>query len=332
MTKILITGAAGFIGHHFTEHILCNTDWEIVALDRLNYASKGWERLRDIDIYDDVRVHPMACDLADPISVGVRSEIERGGKPDYIVHMAAETHVDRSIDNARPFVRANVMGTLSILEYAQTLDKLTQYVYFSTDEIFGPAPDGILYQEWSRYDSGNPYAATKAAGEELSLAFANTHEIPTLITHSMNAFGERQHPEKFIPLVIRRVLNGEKVLIHSNADKTKAGSRFYVHARNISAALLFLLNRRIFVREKVNIRGEQEVNNLDLALFIADIIGEKLDYEMVDHHSSRPGHDLRYSLDGMRLEGMGFKFPKTFEESLVKTIEWTLKRPEWIGL
>lgn len=331
MTKILITGAAGFIGHHFTEHIIKNTDWEIVALDRLNYASKGWERLRDIDIYDDIRVRSIACDLAEPISVGIRCEIERGGKPDYIVHMAAETHVDRSIENARPFVRANVMGTLSILEYAQTLDNLAQYIYFSTDEVFGPAPDGVLYKEWDRYDSGNPYAATKAAGEELSLAFANTHGIPTLVTHTMNAFGERQHPEKFIPLVIRRVLNGETVMIHSNADKTKAGSRFYVHARNVSAALFFLLNSRTFLREKVNIRGEEEMNNLDLALFIADVVGKELDYEMIDFHSTRPGHDLRYSLDGERLESMGFKFPKTFEDSLIRTIEWTLDHPEWIG-
>ena len=163
MTSILITGGAGFIGHHFVESILKNTDWEIVILDRLNYASRGWDRLRDIDVYDDARVHPIACDLAEPISVGVRGEIERWqGQPNYIVHMAAETHVDRSIENARPFIRANVMGTLSILEYAQTLDNLKQYVYFSTDEVFGPAPDGVLYKEWDRYDSGNPYAATKA--------------------------------------------------------------------------------------------------------------------------------------------------------------------------
>jgi dTDP-glucose 4,6-dehydratase len=148
----------------------------------------------------------------------------------------------------------------------------------------------------------------------------------------MNAFGERQHPEKFIPSVIRKILRNEKVIIHANPERTKAGSRFYIHCRNIAGALLFLIQRMdpVGVRDKYNIVGEKEVDNLDMAKFIAEVIGKPLDYEMVDFHSSRPGHDLRYALSGKKMNGLGWKIPKTFEQSLEKTIKWYLENPKWL--
>ncbi len=147
----------------------------------------------------------------------------------------------------------------------------------------------------------------------------------------MNVFGERQHPEKFIPMTIRKVLKGETVIIHANKDKTKAGSRFYIHARNVAAAVQFVLDKGE-IGEKYNIVGEREMDNLELAQFIAQVVGKPLKYKMVDFHSSRPGHDLRYALDGTRLKKMGWKLPKNFKESLRKTVEWNLEpeNKKWI--
>jgi len=327
--KVLITGGAGFAGHHVVEHFLKNTDWSIVVMDRLNYASNGWNRLRDINAYDDKRIFTICYDFSIPLSEGVVQEV---GEVDYIVHMGAESHVDNSILNPEPFVRSNVLGTMWMLEFAKLQKNLRQFVYFSTDEVFGPAGPEQDFKEWDGFNSSNPYAATKAGGEELSLAYANTYKIPVLVTHCMNLFGERQHPEKFVPMVIQKALKGETVFVHSDATKTIPGSRYYLHCRNMASALLFLLNAESFERDKMNIVGEKEVNNLELALLIAGFVGKPLKYELVDFHSSRPGHDLRYALDGARLASMGWIPSKSFGESLEKTVRWTLENPNWIDI
>jgi len=318
LTRILITGGCGFIGHHLIEHVLRTTDWEVLVVDRLSYASAGFDRLRDIKAYDDSRVILFAADLCGGLHEGLEEEI---GEVDYVVHMAAETHVDQSISQPLKFVQANVVATANLLEWARRRRLLKKLLYFSTDEVFGPAPPGVAYREWDRYNSTNPYSATKAGGEELCLAWANTYEVPIIISHTMNVFGERQHPEKFIPKTIRTVLGGELLPIHSDASRTRAGSRFYIHARNVAAAVTFLLEEGEF-REKYNIVGEREVDNLTLAQTIAEVLGKPLRYEMVDFHSSRPGHDLRYALDGSKLRQMGHEHPRTFEESLRKTVQW----------
>jgi len=327
MKRTLITGGCGFIGHHVVEHIIKNTDWEIVVLDKLNYASSGFDRLREINVFDDKRVLILSTDFTKPIEDGLVKEI---GNVNYIFHLGAETHVDRSIESPEPFVMTNVVGTMRLLDFAKDLNNLEWFVYFSTDEVFGPAPEGVYYKEWDRYNSTNPYAATKAGGEELVLAYANTYKLPAFITHTMNVFGERQHPEKFIPMTIKKVLKGERVIIHSDPTKTKPGSRHWIHARNVAAALLFLLNNAE-QREKYNIVGEKEINNLEMAKLIAKVLNKELKYEMVDFHSSRPGHDLRYALDGKKLKEMEWKFPIGFEQSLEKTIKWTLDNQKWLN-
>jgi dTDP-glucose 4,6-dehydratase len=326
MEKVLITGICGFIGHHVAEHILINTDWNIIGIDRLSYAANGFDRLRDAIGYPHPRVTLFSTDFTQPFSCGLIKEM---GEVDYILHMGAETHVDNSIKNPSDFVFANVVGTMRVLDYARCLRNLKKFVYFSTDEVFGPAPEGTFYKEWDRYNSTNPYSATKAGGEELSLSYSNTYKIPLAIVHCMNAFGERQHPEKFIPLIINKVLKGQKVKIHSDPTRTKAGSRFYIHCRNIASAVLFVLNNSVN-REKYNISGEQEVDNLYMAQFISKTLGKPLNYEMVDFHSERPGHDLRYALDGSKLHSMGWHLPKNFEESLTKTIRWYIDNPKWL--
>jgi dTDP-glucose 4,6-dehydratase len=146
----------------------------------------------------------------------------------------------------------------------------------------------------------------------------------------MNIFGERQHPEKYIPKCIRKIERGETVTVHGTPDGKQSGSRFYIHARNVANAVDFLL-KNFEQRDKYNIVGEGEITNLDLAQAIADIMGKELKYEIVDFHSSRPGHDLRYALDGTKMRKMGWETPKTIKEALKSTVEWTLKNRQWLG-
>jgi dTDP-glucose 4,6-dehydratase len=323
--RVLITGGCGFVGHHVVEHVLKNTDWDVVVVDRLNYASSGFDRLRDIEAFDDRRVTVLAADFTKPIVDGLASEI---GPVDYILHLGAETHVDRSIEDPEPFVMANVVGTMHVLNFARTLPALKRMIYFSTDEVFGPAPVGTFYKEWDRYNSGNPYAAAKAGGEELSLAYANTYGVPVMVTHSMNIFGERQHPEKFIPMCIRKIRAGETVTIHSDKTRTVSGSRCWIHARNVADALLFLLPKGD-VGDKYNIVGP-ELSNADVARVIAKALDKALYTEFVDFHSSRPGHDLRYALDGTKMAEMGWDAPVVLRDSLTKVVEWTVAHPCWL--
>lgn len=324
--RLICTGGCGFIGHHFINHLLIHTDWEIIIFDKLTYASTGYDRLRDIDCYDYNRIKLFNVELQNEISEGVKKEV---GKVDYIVHMAAETHVDRSIDDPWPFIMSNVIGTARMLDFAKEIkDDLTQFVYFSTDEVFGPAPTGVFYSEWDRYDSSNPYAATKAGGEELCLSYANTYKIPILISHTMNVFGERQHPEKYIPKVINHIITGQKLMIHSDPSKTIPGSRCWIHARTVADAILFMLNHPV-KRDKINIVG-QEMNNLEIAQHIASVLQLDLNYELVDFHSSRPGHDLRYALSGKKLKKLGFKPEYDLRESLTKTVQWLLLHNRWL--
>jgi dTDP-glucose 4,6-dehydratase len=337
MIRVLLTGGAGFVGHHMTKNILLKTDWDIVIIDRLSYASVGLKRLREIGAFDNKRVTIYTADFADKLSEGVIKEI---GQVDYILHFGAETAVEQSIKNPEQFVRANVFGTLWMLEFARSQKHLRHFVYLSTDEVFGPAKEqDVFFKAWDRYNSTNPYSATKAAGEELTLAFANTYGIPTLVIHSMNLFGERQHNEKFIPTVVRRVLHDEVLPIYSDPSKTKAGSRFYLYCETFADIILFLLEKANkgekkdkynWGREKINIVGEREVDNLELAQMIAQYIGKKVLYEMVDFHSSRPGHDLRYSLDGSDLIDLGWTPELLFEQSLQKTVKWMLENKSWL--
>ena len=336
MTKVILTGANGFVGHHILEHFLKKTDWEIYCLDKLSYASSGHDRIRDINVFNDDRVKIFTTDLSLPFQEGLIKEL---GDIEYIFHVAADSHVDNSISDPVPFVQNNINSTLHILEYARNLPNLKKFIYFSTDEVYGSAPVGKDYKEGERFNCGNPYSASKGAAECICQSYANTYKMPIIITNTMNVIGERQHPEKFVPKVINKVLNGETVTIHSNKEKTEAGSRFYIHARNIADALLHILDNCDETLDnydaskgRFNIVGEKETDNLQLAQLIADILGKELKYEMVDFHSQRPGHDLRYALDGEKMKQLGWEHPVPFEQSLESTIKWSLERDQWLKI
>lgn len=326
--KVLVTGGAGFIGSHLIEHVIRTTTWHVICVDKLSYASKAWSRLKDSDVYFSQRLKCITWDLEQPFSDGLIREI---GDVNLIIHMAAETHVDRSISDPVGTIRNNVMSTVHLLEYARSLKNLRMFQYFSTDEIYGPAPHGTDYKEWDPHHPTNPYSASKAASEDICISYQNTYRLPILITNLMNVFGERQHVEKFVPLVIKKVLADETVDIHTEQDGKTPGSRFYIHARNVASAVLFILEHGV-PGEKYNITGEREVDNLTMAKTIASIMGKELKYNLINFHESRPGHDTRYSLDGNKLFEMGWHLPVDFDHSLEKTVKWTLDHPEWLEL
>ena len=341
MKRVLITGGAGFIAHHTIKHFLQNTDWEIVSLDRLDYSG-NLNRIHDMmsDLGSDVkkRLKVVYHDLRAEVNQMISSDL---GQFNYIIHMAASSHVDRSIEDPMCFVLDNVVATCSILNFARNQNNLERFVYFSTDEVFGPAPAGVNYKERDRYNSTNPYSATKAGGEELAVAFENSYKMPVYITHTMNVFGERQHPEKFIPMTIKKVRDSENVTIHSDSSKKIPGSRHYIHAIDVADGCLFLLKNENKINKikrdyggakcpKFNLVGPVEWNNLELAQKIADVQKKELKFEMVDFHSSRPGHDLRYALDGSLMENLGWIPKISIEERIFQVVEWSLKNDRWL--
>ena len=339
MKNILITGGAGFIAHHIISHVIKNTDWNITTVDRLD-ISGNLNRLDDIlkefSIEDKKRLKIIFHDLKAEINSQIKSEI---GKPDIILHLAAASHVDRSIKYPMEFVNDNVVGTVNLLNFAKENNNLEKFVYFSTDEIFGNAPNGVSYKEYDRYNSTNPYSASKAAAEEFCVAYENTYKMPVFITHTMNVFGERQHPEKFIPMVIQRVRDGKKVLIHSNEEKTKAGSRHYIHAQDVADGLMFILNLKNYKHKgdfgnakcpKFNLVGPEEIDNLTLAQMIAKVQKKELKYELIDNHSSRPGHDLRYSLSPELLKKLGWEPNINLSKRIEEVVNWSLKNNRWL--
>ncbi len=340
MKKILITGGAGFIAHHIIAHIIKNTDWEIVTLDRLDLSgnlNRLHEILDEFSIKDKKRLKIVFHDLKAEINSQIKSEL---GSPDMILHLAAASHVDRSIIYPMEFVLDNVVGTVNLLDFARSLKNLEKFVYFSTDEIFGNAPEGVSYKEYDRYNSTNPYSASKASAEEFCVAYENTYKLPIIITHTMNVFGERQHPEKFIPMTIQRVRDSEKVLIHANKEKTKAGSRHYIHAQDVADGLMFIIGLKNYKHEgdfgnakcpKFNLVGPEEINNLDLAQKIAEVQKRELIYELIDNHSSRPGHDLRYSLSPNLLKSLGWEPKIKLSKRIEEVVDWSLKNKRWLS-
>jgi dTDP-glucose 4,6-dehydratase len=343
MKRVLITGGAGFIAHHLIFYLLNKTDWEIVSLDRLDYSG-NLNRLNyimsELSETKRQRLKIVFHDLKAEINPWIKKEI---GNVDIILHLAAGSHVDRSIDYPMEFVLDNVVGTANILDFARNINDikgLERFIYFSTDEVFGPAPNGIDYKENDRYNSTNPYSATKAGGEELAVAYENTYKLPVYITHTMNVFGERQHPEKFIPMCVKKIRDGETITVHSDKTKTIPGTRHYIHAEDVAEAIHFLLTKNIDVEidyggakcPKFNIVGPEEINNLDLAQIIADSQNKVLKHEMVDFHSSRPGHDLRYSLSGEKMKNLGWIPSIKLTERIKQVVEWSLKNENWIEL
>jgi dTDP-glucose 4,6-dehydratase len=335
--KILVTGSAGFVGSHFVTHLLKNTDWQIIGLDSFKHRGDSLRIYQDSERY---KIY--TCDLSTPISYRLLEQI---GALDYIVNIASDSHVDRSITDPVPFVQNNVNLILYMLEFVRVHNQqfsdfsIEKFIQISTDEVYGAALEGMSHAEWSPILPSNPYSASKAAQEAIAISYWRTYGIPLIITNTMNMFGERQDKEKYIPMLISKIQKGEKVTIHGS--ESYIGKRHYLHARNFADSLLFLLNQEkkptqyedkdsIVFPDRYNIVGEVELDNLKLAQIVAEMLQKNLNYELVDFHRARPGHDRRYALDGRKIENLGWKQPFDFITSLRKTVDWTLENPIWM--
>jgi dTDP-glucose 4,6-dehydratase len=334
MKRVLLTGGAGFIGHHTTEHFLKETDWEIVVLDRLTYSG-NLNFLTNIKIWstEKHRVKFVYHDFRAPISETTRKII---GDINYVIHMGAESHVDRSISDPIPFVESNVMGTVNMLNYAREV-KPERFIYVSTDEVYGPVcrnKGGVfnLHKEGEPHKPSNPYSASKSGAEAFCYAYWKTFDLPVIITNSMNNYGERQNKEKFVPRVIQSAVFRDKLVLHCKKDEQgnviDISSRCWLHARNHASGLLFLLEHGI-IGEKYNITGEW-ASVKDITDKVASILNTEISYSFEDFHSFRPGHDMHYGLDGTKMKELGWMPPHSLDKSLEHVVLWTNGHREWL--
>lgn len=333
MKRVLLTGASGFFGSHLLRHLMVNTDWQFVC--PCSWQHKGTpERVENaVNGLDKSRVTIITHDLAAPFTDVTKKRI---GHIDYILNIASNSHVNRSIDNPGEFIIGNTAIAYNLLEYAREI-KPEVFLQFSTDEVYGVAPEGINHPEWASIVPSNPYSASKACQEAIAISYWRTYNVPVIITNTMNLFGETQDPEKYTAQLIKKIHNDEVVTVHGSEGNI--GSRFYLHARNGADAVYFILKNlppklynegENMLPDRYNIVGDVEMDNLSLAELVAKILGKPLKYTLVDFHKGRPGHDRRYALDGTKLKNLGWKAPMEFEPSLKKSIEWTLNNKQWL--
>jgi dTDP-glucose 4,6-dehydratase len=323
--RILITGAAGFLGSHFLEEVLVNTDWDVVALCRLTYVG-DLQRIVDsshVKKYGD-RVTLVYHDLRFEIPEHTRELI---GEVDYVAHIAANSHVDRSISCPKQFFEDNVMGTVNLLEWYRVYSPKAIFINYLTDEVFGPAPEGYDFKEDDRWRPSNPYSASKCGQGAAGISYHTTYKLPIITTYTMNLFGERQHKEKLVAKSIDNILHNRVIKIHAKLDSSGnveyVGQRHWLHGRNAANATLFLIKHGV-PGEHYNVVGDTEYHNDDLVKKIASLMNKEARIEYVDFSHARPGHDRRYSLDGSKLKELGWNAPLDFETSLTKTINWVI--------
>lgn len=348
MKRILLTGAGGFIGAHCLEYFLENTDWQLVLLD--SFRHKGTcsriEAVRLRQDFDD-RVKIYRHDLTVPIDRALENLIlerqidDRGKvteKPiDYIINMASDSAVERSATDPTACLMNNYELVITMLEFARK-NPVKKFLQISTDEVYGEAEqDSKGHVEWDVIMPSNPYAASKAAQEAMVISYWRTFDMPILLTNTMNIIGERQDPEKFLPKIIQFVAQGKTMPVYGDSP-TDIGSRVYLHACNKADAIVYILENLPLARysegakrpDRYNICGDTELNNLELAQMVADIMGKELKYELIPSEAARAGYDRRYALDGAKLETAGWKMPMTFRESLERVVNHTLEHQEWL--
>ena len=371
-TEVLLTGAAGFVGSHMLRRLLRDTDWIIhcpVSFKHHGNPERITHVIAEAEAEDDLngqtaweRVRLVPCDLSLPLGPTITAAWSRCR---FVFNVASSSHVDRSVLEPGEFIRNNVALMTNVLDAARRMSDLEIFLQMSTDEVYGPAPAGHEHVEWETILPSNPYSASKTAQEAIAFSYWRTYDVPIIITNTMNIIGERQDPEKFLPMVIRKLMTGEKITVHSSKTG-EAGSRFYLHAANLADAWMCIaatFNSHSGTRglprysqgldrpARFNIVGEREVKNDELVKIIARTLAQlgelKLrvmslpnaeEYaesliERVDFHSSRPGHDLRYALDGGEItRHLGWEPPVKLTDSIHKTVQWYTRNSEWLIL
>ncbi len=320
MHRILITGGAGFIGANFVRYALAQTDAAICVVDKLTYAGSS------LNLVADPRVAFIEADIAH------RDMMERTFArvyPTHVVNLAAETHVDRSIDGPAAFVETNSTGTFILLDAARQLAPQCRFLQVSTDEVYGALGATGYFTEQSPYAPTSPYAATKAAGDHLARAYGKTYGLATFVTHCTNNYGPYQHPEKLIPRLITQALAGQPLPVYGDGLQV----RDWLHVEDHCAALLaVLLNGE--PGETYDVGGSCERTNLTVVEAVCDILARwqpSRDYRaLVTHVADRPGHDRRYAIDATKIRtALGWAPRRTFDDGLRETISWYLQHADW---
>ncbi|WP_376696903.1 dTDP-glucose 4,6-dehydratase [Wenzhouxiangella sp. EGI_FJ10305] len=328
MKTILVTGGAGFIGSNFVHHVLASGDVRVVNLDLLTYAGNR----ESLDGLPDERHVFVEGDICDgPL---VRRLLEEH-RPDAIVHFAAESHVDRSIDDPGAFIHTNVTGTQTLLdaalEYWQGGASHFRFVHVSTDEVYGTlGPGEPGFTETHRYAPNSPYAASKAAADHLARAWHRTYGLPVMITNCSNNYGPLQFPEKLIPLMLINALEGEKLPVYGDGQQRRDWLFVTDHCRAIERVLEAGEPGRVY-----NVGGNAEMANLDVVHLLCDLLDERVPgdrprRELIEYVTDRPGHDRRYAIDATRIrEELGWEPSLDFAEGLAKTVDWYLENRDW---
>lgn len=337
MKKILITGGAGFIGSAVIRYLIRQTDNTIINVDKLTYAG-NLDSLKEVDF--NPRYYFESVDICDPLEM---KRVFEQYKPDIVMHLAAESHVDRSIDSPAMFIQTNVFGTYILLEVARKYwesmlpEKKSQFRFhhISTDEVYGDLGDSQeFFTETNSYAPSSPYSASKASSDHLVRAWFRTYDLPTIVTNCSNNYGPYQFPEKFIPLMILNALEGKSLPIYGNGDQIR--DWLYVED-HVSA--LYLVATKGRVGETYNIGGNSEKKNIEVVQSICELL-EKLvsnksknikEYsDLITFVQDRPGHDKRYAINATKIKrNLGWAPRETFDSGLRKTVEWYLNNLDW---
>ncbi|WP_177764868.1 dTDP-glucose 4,6-dehydratase [Flavobacterium sp. I3-2] len=331
MKTIIITGGAGFIGSHVVrEFVLKYPDYKIINLDALTYAG-NLENLKDIETLPNYQFIK-----ADIVDAKLMLDIFENYQPDGVIHLAAESHVDRSISNPLDFVMTNVIGTVNLLNAAKHIwkDDYTgkRFHHVSTDEVYGTLGNEGFFTENTAYDPHSPYSASKASSDHFVRAYQDTYEMPIVLTNCSNNYGPNHFPEKLIPLCIHNILNKKSLPIYGDGKFTRDWLYVKDHAKAID--LVFHEGKD---GNSYNVGGFNEWKNIDLVKELCKQMDEKLNNpvgtseQLITFVKDRPGHDLRYAIDATKInQELDWKPSVTFEEGLSKTIDWFLENKEWL--
>jgi dTDP-glucose 4,6-dehydratase len=311
--KLLVTGGCGFIGSNFIRYMLKKyPDYQIVNLDKLTYAGNP-ANLKDLE--NNPNYSFVKGDICDPAVV---NEVMKTA--DQVVHFAAESHVDRSIEDGSVFVRTNVLGTNTLLQSALA-NKIKKFIHVSTDEVYGSTMEGS-FTETDKLNPSSPYSSSKAGSDLLAMSYHTTYGLPVCITRCTNNFGPYQYPEKLIPFFISRLMEGKKVPVYG----TGMNIRDWIYVEDHCSAIDFVLHNGS-AGEIYNIDGGNELTNLEITYRLLKMIGK--DESSIEYVEDRKGHDFRYSLDGSKLEKMGWKPRYDFDTALEQTVKWYLENKWW---